>query len=202
MTLEFNPELHQYKADGLVIPSVTQVLKAVGLVNFDFVPADVLQAAADKGTKVHQTTELFDKGVLDEERLHPILQNYLNSWKKFRTELQFDPIEIESLKVHELYRYAGTLDRVGTINKNKKVLIDIKTGVKDKSHSVQTAAYKLLYDQKLSPKEKIKERFIVYLSEDGYKIELNEDQNDERVFLAALTLFNYTKKERSNGKAN
>jgi hypothetical protein len=187
MELTFNNSKHEYRLDGVIIPSVTQVLEESGLICLDCVPEDLLEATSDLGAKVHKATELYDLEELDINQLHPKLKRYLDGWIKFRKDYQFVPIESELQMFHPLYRYAGRLDRVGEC----LTLVDIKSGTKQKSHSVQTAAYKGLYDYGKKKSEQIKRRLIVYLSESGYKVEENKDPNDMTVFLSALTITNY-----------
>ena len=195
MNLTYNDIKHEYQLDGMIIPSVTQVLKGAGLVNLDFIDKDLLAEKADLGHKVHSTTELYDLGTLDLFSLHPTLSNYLDSWVKFRKDFNFQPTEIELKLHHELYRFAGTVDRIGTMN-NELILLDIKSGKKFRTHEVQTAAYKLLFDQGKKKTEKIKKRYAVYLSEHGYKLEPHTDTNDTAVFLAALTINNYLRQTK------
>jgi hypothetical protein len=67
--LEFDAATHTYRLDGELVPSVTTVLKSVGLVEYSHIPQDVLQAAAHRGTAVHYALELLDRGELDYESL-------------------------------------------------------------------------------------------------------------------------------------
>lgn len=186
--LTFEKEDHIYKYNGIKVPSVTQIIKEAGLSELNSVPQEILEEKADIGNKVHKATELYDRDNLDVDSIHPILLNYVSSWEKFRKDFQFIPEEIELELVHNLYRFAGRVDRVGTIyGKKSKVIVDIKTGMKLKSHSLQTAGYKLLYEQN----GKISKRFSVYLTQEDYKISEHKNRYDENVFLAALTITNY-----------
>jgi hypothetical protein len=195
MGLSFDETKHIYKSDGLVIPSVTQIMQSSGLVNLEWISQEILDNTSDLGKKVHKTTELLDKGTLDIETLHPTLRNYLNGWIKFRKDFDFIPTEIELQLFHELYKYAGRIDRVGMIGKDL-TLLDIKSGTKQKSHAIQTMGYKLLYDQNKKKPEQIKRRLIVYLSEDGYKIEEHKEETDKNIFLAALTITNFLRNNK------
>ena len=192
MGLEFTAENHIYRLEGVVIPSVTQIIKDAGLVNFDFISDELLAAKADLGNKVHKTAELNDKGILDYEDLHPKLRGYLDSWIKFRKDFGFIPSEIEMEYFHPLYRYAGKIDRVGTAN-GVLTLVDIKSGIKQKYHHVQLGGYKVLYDYDKAPKAKIKKRLIVHLSGTGYKIEECKSDSDMAVFLSCLSIYNFKK---------
>jgi len=47
---EFFEELHEYRVDGVLVPSVTQALKETGMIDYSMIPQDVLQSAAKRGT--------------------------------------------------------------------------------------------------------------------------------------------------------
>ena len=190
MNLTYNDSNHEYKLDGMIIPSVTQVLKGAGLVSLDFVNEQLLEEKADLGKKVHLTTELYDNGTLDLDELHPTLKAYLDSWIKFKEDFHFISTAIELQLFHKLYRYAGRIDRVGLAN-GVLTLIDIKSGIHTKTHAIQTAAYTLLYNQDKKKGEQIKKRFTVYVKPEGYKVEGNKGANDQNIFLSALTIHNF-----------
>lgn len=61
--VSFDPETHTYYAeDGRVLPSVTQVLQAVGLApDYGNVPEEVLRRKAERGTHIHKEIEDFIK---------------------------------------------------------------------------------------------------------------------------------------------
>ena len=188
--LLFDEDKHQYQLDGMIIPSVTQILHDSGLVNLDWVDKELLEEKSDLGKKVHSATELYDTNELDIDRLHQTLKLYLAGWTEFRENYGFVPTEIELQLSHPLYKYAGRIDRIGFIGKDL-TLLDIKSGTKQKVHGIQTAGYKLLYDCGKKKTAQIKRRLIVYLSETGYKVEENRNPQDMNVFLAALIITNY-----------
>ncbi len=192
--LSFEENNHEYKRNGVIIPSVSQIIGDI-LINLDFISKELLEEKADLGKKIHKTTELYDRGNLNSNSLHPILRNYLNSWIKFRKDFDFEPIEIELMGFHPLYNYGYRIDRIG-MSKKDKVLLDIKSGTKQKSHAIQTAGYKLGHDYGKNKKEQIKKRMTVYLSETSYEIEPNNNPNDMNVFLAALTIYNYKRSKK------
>ena len=195
MGLEFTAENHEYKYDGVQIPSVTQIIKDAGLVNFNFISDELLEAKADLGNKVHKSLEFLDKGILNIDELHPKLKSYLPGWEKFKKDFSFVIEENELIMYHPTLRYAGTIDRVGLVNGSRSI-IDIKTGIAIKSHCIQTSGYAELYNYS-KPKEKhIKRRLAVYLTPENYKVIEHKESSDRNIFLAALTIANYHK--RSN----
>lgn len=188
---EFDKTIHSFKLNGIKIPSVTQILDGAGLNDaIKFIPKEILDAASDLGTKVHRTTELFDNNTLDIDFLHPVLRNYLDQWIKFRKDYDFVPTEIELIKYHSLYKYAGIIDRIGTA-RGKLTLIDIKSGIYTKTHEIQLAGYEILYNGSFPTKDHIKQKLLVYISENSYKVVECKNPNDKNVFLSALTIHNY-----------
>lgn len=193
--IEFEESTHIYKVNGSVIPSVTQILKEAGLIDLSFVDKDVLAYTSDLGRKVHETTELYDKGILDLESLHPLLKGYLDAWIKFRKESGFEPLIIEVMYHHPIFHYAGRIDRIGMMGKDL-IQLDLKSGTAQAAYALQSAAYTELYNANNS-KPNIKKRFAIYLSPNGkYNLKPYTDKNDLRVFYAALTLTNYKRSLR------
>lgn len=192
----YDNETHTYKLNGVVIPSVTQILKGAGLVNLDFMDPEILRQKADLGKKVHTTTELYDTEDLFLDDLHPLLQQYLQQWAKFKLDYNFQITDIEAMLYHRVFRYAGRLDRVGTIETDKffgKVVVDIKSGLAHHSHAIQLAGYSELYNQDKKVKDHIRRRYCVYLSPESYMVKEYNKPTDRNVFLSALTINNYLK---------
>lgn len=188
---EFDKATHTFKLNGIKIPSVTQILDGAGLNDaIKFISKETLDAASDLGTKVHRTTELYDNGTLDIDFLHPVLRSYLDQWIKFRKDYDFMPTGIELIKYHPIYKYAGIIDRIGT-SRNKLTLIDIKSGIYVKTHEIQLAGYEILYNDILLHDKKIKQKLLVYISENSYKVVECKNPNDKNVFLSCLTIHNY-----------
>ena len=72
--LEYFDDTHTYIYDGVILPSVTQIIKVKFGHKYDGVPAFVLQRASAKGTAVHSAIERYCK--LDEESDFPELRNF------------------------------------------------------------------------------------------------------------------------------
>lgn len=65
-TLEFYPENHTYLYDGLMLPSVTQILGVKYKNDYANVPPAVLNNAAQRGTAVHKAIENFNVSGYDD----------------------------------------------------------------------------------------------------------------------------------------
>lgn len=180
MPLNFDPETHKYTLDGVVLPSVTQVLHGVGLIDFGHIDQLILDRAAALGTAVHAACAYDDMTDLDEDALDDNIRPHLDAWRKFRGTMKFDAIE-QSL-CHPGYGFAGTPDRV-----NSDLIIDIKTGsIVPAWVGLQLAAYSILADLPTA------KRWAVQLKPDGsFKIYEFKKRTDRSVFLAALSVYQW-----------
>lgn len=186
MSFTFDEAKHEYRLNGVVIPSVTQVLQL--LHSFAGVPLDVLKAAQERGTAVHLICQYWDEGDLDEDTIDPKLRGYFDAWLKFLDDKRPRWTLIEH-KGHHPLGFAGTCDRFGLIDEQDWT-IDIKTSLQ--SHPVwgiQTAAYNHIYGK---PNAR---RGTVRLRPDGtYKFDTWTDPMDWPTFVSLITLINWRNK--------
>lgn len=66
-TLEYDDESHTYLCDGLIVPSVTELIRDYLGSKYDGVPDDVLAEAARKGTLLHKVIENAERSGEAEE---------------------------------------------------------------------------------------------------------------------------------------
>ena len=183
--LTFDQEKHEYRVDGVVIPSVTQIINSVAGERWDNIDSEALEYASQRGTAVHLITELHDLGTLDESSVDPTLRGYYNAYLAFLADVKPQWELVEQKAFSERPRYAGTVDRVGIVN-GKKAVLDIKTGVKSKYTGLQLSAYAHMIGEKQA------RRYGLYLSEDGkYSLVPYTNQNDWNIFLSALNIHNF-----------
>src|SRR5262249_3605917 len=70
--LEFSPATHEYRVDGALVPSVTQLLDDAGLTpDYSVVPPNVLQHARERGIHIDLACDLLDADDLDWRSVHP-----------------------------------------------------------------------------------------------------------------------------------
>lgn len=194
--ITFNAETHEYYNDGLKVPGVTRILKDVELTDLSMIPLDILDRAQKFGTAGHRATELDDQDNLDMKSLDPTLLPYLEAWRKFKRDTGLKILSIEEHVFSKRYRYAGTLDRRVMI-KNRHTVIELKFGVLDPTSAIQLEAYKEAWNEGKPIKDKIKDRLVVQLREDGTSKlppEKYYQKSDFSVFLSALTLHNWRKR--------
>lgn len=185
--LQFTPETHQYTWNGKPVPSVTQILQVMGKYH-DWNP-DASEAARELGKAVHLATELYDNDDLDEESLDPQIRPYLDAWIKFKRDSGIVILANEQILYHPKYAYAGTLDRVGMLKKDR-ALVDIKTGLLYPTYGPQLSAYKNAWEIKTGMK--INSRLAVQLRESGdYRLTPYVSPNDWPAFLACLSIHNF-----------
>lgn len=185
--LTFNEERHEYRFNGVIVPSVTQILAP--LVDYSKVPEAQMRAAQELGSMVHKTTELYDLGVLDEDDLDPILAQYLEGWKRFREDVGFVPDTVEKQMYHPLFQYCGTSDRTGTI-RGRKAVLDIKKMMSlGPVIGLQLAAYQEMHNLEGAG---IEARYALGLRPDGsYRLQEYADPTDLPAFMSLLTLRNW-----------
>ena len=170
MKIDFDPDKHEYRIDGKVVPSVTHICR---ILNYDVADGNnnkwLRDYAADRGSRVHAYTAAIDYGEeLDE--VDADCAGYVEAYIRFLRDFKPDWTGIERIVGNERARYAGTLDRMGYME-DRAVLIDIKTGAK--LNHAYCAAQLILYDRALSDmgEAEARERLVLQLSRDGtYKL--------------------------------
>jgi hypothetical protein len=191
VNLQFDPAEHVYSADGIVIPGVTSVLEAVGIIDYARIPEGTRVMALERGRHVHTLCQFDDEGSLDPDTVDVRLAGYLEAWRRFREDFRFHPELIEHRGFSAIHRYAGTLDRRGIIgygtDKAYQTLLDIKTSVAPYWTKFQTAAYANFFESPAKYR-----RMAVALRQDGtYKVSeyrCADFSAHFNVFLAALTV--------------
>lgn len=125
--VEFNAEKHEYKVDGKVVPSVTDILSLIG--GYSGIPTDILNRAKERGTAVHEITEFIDYGYdLDEMEVPYEYLGYAIAYQKFINDYKPNWYGIESMTYGEIdgLGYCGTIDRYGVVMGNNAI-VDIKS---------------------------------------------------------------------------
>ena len=190
--LLFFDEGHKYTIDGEELPSVSELTRFISREIYGDVGQFNLDRAADRGTAVHKATELLDKyGTAEiDEDISPYLKAYIAFRKEHKCEWQ----KIEYATHHPENLYAGTLDRVGTVD-GKLVVLDIKT-----SSTIQKPLYtaQLNLYRKMLP-DPIEQLVILHLKKDGtYK--LIDIPIEDALADACITMHEALKKKKRSKK--
>lgn len=180
-TLRFDADQHRYWLGDRELPSVTTVLKSAGLIDTSHYTAG---DAALRGTYVHEAVAMTN---LDEDALDSCLRGYVKAWRVFMEENVVAITFKEERVCHPTYSYAGTYDCLGTLD-GEWWLLDVKTGVHERWHGLQTAAYM----DCIPYTGKHLRRGAVHLKPDGtYKMVVHADPDDLTVFRAALNIYHW-----------
>lgn len=153
--LEFSPEAHKYLIDGQSVPSVTTILRDLGLSgNYRFAG----RIHAYRGSMVHQMCALLDAGARLENiriTLEPPwdkdpeyvkvageIPGYCEAFLKAKRLLRFQGTIYECPMICASERWAGTADFLAYIVKeDTEPLVDIKSGTYPPMTIIQIAAY-------------------------------------------------------------
>jgi len=158
--MNFEPDLdftfedtsHLYrKASGETVRSVTQALGVSGIFDWTGVPVGVLQAAQERGKRVHSWTAVYDReGDADPLLVEQEEIGFCEGWRGFCDTYRPEMIKIEEPMLRRVagIEVAGTPDRVLKIG-SRIWIVDIKTGsTKHPGWALQTALYEMLYTRR------------------------------------------------------
>lgn len=172
-TLEYDDTTHTYLVNGVIVPSVTQVMQVKFGNKYEGIRSDVLNRAAERGTAIHKAIENYCKGMDDgSKEVHNF--NFLMNYYKIKPVKNEVPI---ILMVDNQPVIAGRLDLVLQEN-DTLCLADIKTTSQlDKEYlAYQLNLYRLGYMQSYG--EKIDKLYGLHLRGDKRKLvelPINED---------------------------
>lgn len=162
-TLLFFDQGHKYTLDGEELPSVSELCRFLSREIYGTVAQYTLDAAADRGTRVHKLCEALDLyGKADvQDDLLPYLQAYL----QFRKDHTVQWEKIETAFHHPTDRYAGTIDRYGLLD-GTHALVDFKTNytVQKPLCAASLNLYRRMLEANCLPVDKL---YILHLRKDA-----------------------------------
>lgn len=191
MSNTFDVEKHEYKEDGLIRKSNTQILSDAGISSLNGVSESLLARNGAFGKAVHMAVQLKCKGTLDLKTVDAPVMEYLAGWDSFVEDFGYISKENEYWGIHPVYHFGYCIDQRGELTKGKYIgdcIGDIKTGSPKPEDIVQLGGYSLV--------DKVKFHFLLYLNPSfkprGYKIIFSkENKRAQQIFLSALTISNY-----------
>ena len=189
----FDDASHTYRDEhGIVVPSVTQVLRSEGFINFDGIPYAILERKRRLGKLVHLATEEWDRGGdLEEYEIPDAAWPYLEGYFHFINDTKFQPdlIEERMLAIVNGMRFGMTSDREGILFGDPAVL-ELKTSADEHpAWGLQLALYdmgrvgkpgrhKARYGLQLGPKLPRNYKLFPYEEAGDYTVALNALAND------------------------
>lgn len=143
--VEFIEESHTYLIDGVIVPSVSQLLKQVFPNKYQGIPKAILEQKADYGTIVHSAIESHENGT-EMPNMNIFQSLALEQYKKLKTKHKFNVKEQETI-IHYRDKYAGRFDMTIT-HDGALCLADIKTTSQlDKEYLAwQLSLYEMAYE--------------------------------------------------------
>ena len=185
--LTFNDERHEYRLEGVRLPSVTQIMKP--LMDFSGIPPNVLERKRQIGTAFHKAVELHLNDDLVLESLAVSVVPYFEGFIRFMNDTGFQPRKWEYRVASSIYGYAGQLDIDGYLRKRLAV-IDFKTTHEiSPSVAIQTAAYRQAANETNASEETIVDRYALQLRPDGtYRLEQHKGTMDFEIFKSLLNI--------------
>jgi len=193
--LSFDGKRHVYSIKGEELPSVTTVMRPLSNAYYGGIDEGILQAAAQRGTAVHEAIENYlTFGIDDVASEHT---GYYKAFKSWLDEKKPQIISTEGKIYHKILRYAGTSD-LSCIMDGEAVCIDFKTSsqIVEMLVRVQLEAYSRAFE---SHGVKHQSKAVVHLQKDGrwdMKMFPSGDLEAWETFGGLLTVHNYIKKYR------
>ena len=143
--LEFIEATHTYLYDGVVLPSITQLLKVKFGNKYNGIPKETLERASVQGTSVHKAIEDYEQDGAESNL--PELRNYKFLKKAYKFECIANEVPVVLFQDGEAVA-CGRLDLV--LTEGEQIgLGDIKrTSVLDKNYlAYQLNLYRIAYQQ-------------------------------------------------------
>lgn len=178
--LTFDEGLHEYRWDGRVVPSVTQILKATYPNVYAGIPQPILDRKARLGTASHKVIELHLLDRLDLATIHPEVEPFYMSWLDWWLTFAATPYLSERKFYNEAEDVSGQIDY-----EDDEWMLDWKcTLTPTVTHPIQMGGY--------SRNARKAKRFgCLYLRKDGSTAQLVEHDTNEitRDWKATLRVF-------------
>jgi hypothetical protein len=141
--IQFDPDKHKYFVGGREIPSVTTILKEITILDDRW-----FKPGSDRlGTKVHEYLELIDKGY--QIAIAPTLRGYIKAYEDFKkANSSFKIKHIELPLYDKKLKVCGKVDRIFENSEGEELIVDIKSGVHLRFHTLQLTGYAMAYGNK------------------------------------------------------
>jgi hypothetical protein len=187
----YEDDTHTYRnQQGTVRPSVTQILKDMGIFDYSHIDPEILERKRRIGSNIHQWTADYDRnGSVNENCVAAEELGYFEGWLRFRRESKvvLDEIAQPILKSIMGVELGGRPDRTGYLGETKYVL-DIKTcTTRHPGWALQLALYEMLLTG--IPRCGRMGRMVVQLFPNGnYETFCMETPSDAGAAISALML--------------
>lgn len=210
--IEFNPDKHEYRVDGVLMPSVTDILDTLTAKHYGGINPAVLQAAAVRGTMVHERLEEIDYGFFDGMVEYEI-SGYCKAYLSFLRTYKVDWRGIEQIVYEPILGYCGTVDRWGDID-GERCVVDFKTYTQPTRENYlslmgQTAAYTyaLIAQDGIAESYRKVKKYGLFLRKDGTFRLVDCAEYEEKykvtgseIFSRCLEFYKWKERLKNDGK--
>ena len=167
--IEFLKEEHLYLVDGIITPSVTQILQFLFPDKYKDVPPEILTKKAEYGTILHKVIEIaeqeqmFDIELLRQkiEGIDYIIESSFKQYLKLKEKYELEVLEQEQIVAYKDL-YCGTFDMIAYV-KGKKSLLDIKTTAE---LDIEYLSWQLSFYE-LAKDETFEKLYVIWLPKKG-----------------------------------
>lgn len=156
--VEFNPDNHTYQYKGKQLNGVTPIVSWMFPSTYDGVSEAVMQAAAERGSLIHEAIQLTDGIGVDSDLPE------VNAYKDILKQYGLKPLANEYL-VSDKSAIASSIDVVF----DDLSLADIKTtsSIHEDNVTLQLSIYAWLFE-KQNPRKKVKDLYVIWLPKAQY----------------------------------
>ena len=144
-TLEYDDETHIYYVDGVIVPSVTQIVKFAYPSTYADIDPMILKKAAELGTKMHKDIEDFENYKHVDSSIE--LDNYIKLKTYFKWQVKHNEIPV-IIYNGDVPLCVGRIDQI--ININDELCVNDLKRTKEVHHKnlmLQLSLYALGYEQ-------------------------------------------------------
>lgn len=146
IVIEYWEDTHEYLVNGVILPSITTILKKKFGNKYINVSPEILRKASEKGTNMHQTIQDYEEEGIDDLGCVE-LQNYKFLKKHYGWRVIYSEIPVV-LSINDEPIAVGRLDQIIEIDGEVGVNDLKRTATFDKEYvAYQTNLYKLAYEQ-------------------------------------------------------
>ena len=191
---------HVYRADGVVVPGVTEVLSIFA--DYARVPRHVLEFKRQLGKAVHHAIALYETDSLDPDSIDDSWAGFFEGWIKLKADMPGRVVGCEQIVYSKRHRCAGRLD-VNYLRDRDSDLWqwDVKcVDTMSPATALQTSAYAEFYNEMNQDSQQIRNRAGVQLCPDGsyvfHPYTGPKHRNDFNIFLNVLALRNWINNHR------
>ena len=144
--IEYWEDSHTYLVNGIILPSITTILKKKFGNKYQGVDERILELASQRGTEMHQAIQDYEEDDINDINNRE-LQNYIFLKKHYKWKVIVSEIPV-ILFLDDVPVAIGRLDQIIEMNGERGVNDFKRTSVFDKEYvAYQTNLYKIAYEQ-------------------------------------------------------